>query len=95
MIGWWVPEPPVTTGRSDVLVTTYAGQREGPAGHRELGPRHRRRASLQVDWKALGLDSATVTITAPAIDSFQVAREFKPGEAIPVAPARGWLLELH
>ena len=25
MIGWWVPNPPVTTGRSDVLVTTYAG----------------------------------------------------------------------
>jgi hypothetical protein len=50
---------------------------------------------LNIDWKALGLDSTRVTITVPAIDSFQVARTFRPGEAIPVAPARGWLLEVR
>ena len=94
MIGWWVPEPPVTTGRSDVLVTSYAGQGKALLAIASWAT-DTVDAMLQVDWKALGLDSATVTITAPAIDSFQVAREFTPGQAIPVPPARGWLLELH
>ena len=50
---------------------------------------------LNIDWKALGLDSARTAITAPVIDSFQVAHEFRPGEPITIAPARGWLLELR
>jgi hypothetical protein len=94
MIGWWVPNPPVTTDRSDVLVTTYAGSGKALLAIASWAP-DTVNVSLNVDWKALGLDSTRVTITAPAIDSFQVARTFKPGEPISVAPARGWLLELH
>jgi hypothetical protein len=47
---------------------------------------------LKMDWKALGIDPARATITAPAIKDFQPAREFKPGEAIPVKKEEGWLL---
>jgi hypothetical protein len=50
---------------------------------------------LAVDWPALGLDSSRTRITASAIDSFQPAREFRPGEPIPIAPGKGWLLELR
>ncbi len=94
MIGWWVPNPPVNTDRSDVLVTTYAGNGKALLAIASWSP-DTVDVNLQVDWKALGLDSAKATLVAPAIDSFQVARTFKPGEPIPVAPARGWLLELR
>jgi len=47
---------------------------------------------LLIDWKKLGLDPQKVTIEAPAIENFQPARTFKPGEEIPVEPGQGWLL---
>jgi len=94
MIGWWVPQPPVTTGREDVLATTYAGKGKALIAVASWAPEPVR-VALAMDWKALGLDSSRVRITAPAIDSFQPAREFRPGEAIPVAPGKGWLLELR
>ncbi len=47
---------------------------------------------LSIDWKALGLDPAKVKLTAPAIDAFQPAATFRPGDEIPVAPSKGWLL---
>jgi hypothetical protein len=89
-----VPNPPVTTDRSDVLVTTYAGNGKALLSVASWAP-DTVSVNLKVDWKALGLDSSRATITAPAIDSFQGARSFKPGEPVPVAPARGWLLELR
>ena len=94
MIGWWVPSPPVTTGRPDVLVTTYAGDGKALLAVASWAP-DTVSVPLVIDWMALGLDSARARFTAPAIDSFQPAREFRPGEPIPVAPARGWLLELR
>ena len=43
-------------------------------------------------------DSALLTTIAVPELTYQfqtdVARTFRPGEAIPVAPARGWLLDL-
>ena len=38
------------------------------------------------------MDPATARITAPAVRDFQQAARFRPGEPIPVAPGRGWLL---
>jgi len=51
--------------------------------------------TLDVDWARLGLDPARVTITAPPVERFQEAASFRPGQAIPVAPGRGWLLVLE
>jgi hypothetical protein len=50
---------------------------------------------LTVDWKALGLRRDRAVLRAPAVDYFQPEREFRPGEAIPVAPDGGWLLSLE
>ena len=94
MLGWWVPNSPVTTGRSDVLVTTYAGNGRALLAIASWAT-DTVTVPLNIDWKALGLDSARTAITAPVIDSFQVAHEFRPGEPITMAPARGWLLELR
>jgi hypothetical protein len=49
---------------------------------------------LEVNWRALGIDPATASIRAEAIENFQSAAVFKPGQAIRVQPGRGWLLSL-
>jgi hypothetical protein len=93
MRGYWDPACPVKTGRDDVLATVY--QREGtslvalaswataPAG-----------VPLRIDWAGLGLDPAQAHLYAPRIAGFQGEAIFEPGDAIPVAPGRGWLLLL-
>jgi hypothetical protein len=50
---------------------------------------------LTLDWKRLGVTPSAVVLTAHPIDKFQDAATFRPGEAIPVAPGKGWLLELQ
>jgi hypothetical protein len=52
------------------------------------------RVPLAIDWRALGLDSSRAVIRAESIDSFQPAATFAPGDSIPLAPARGWLLTI-
>jgi hypothetical protein len=93
MIGYWVDRSPVKTGRADVLATVY--RKEGKAlvalaswaeGDTTV--------TLELDWRALGIDAAKATLMAPGIDRFQEARRFAPGEPIPVAPGKGWLLVL-
>lgn len=94
MLGWWAPARPVRTGRADILATSYV--RKGrtmvavASWAKDTVPVH-----LSIDWKALGLDPATATITAPAIEKFQPAATFKPGDAIPVVPGKGWLLVIR
>ena len=44
---------------------------------------------LTIDWKKLGLDPKTAVLSAPAIDKFQDAAEFKPGDPIRVEPGKG------
>jgi hypothetical protein len=43
----------------------------------------------------VGVDSTRAVIRAQAIDSFQPAATFAPGDAIPIVPARGWLLTIE
>jgi hypothetical protein len=91
MIGWWDSAAPVKTGQGDILATVYvkpgkslvaiASWAKDPAS-----------VTLDVNWKQLGIDEKRARITAPAIANFQDARQFSPGEAVPVAPGRGWLL---
>lgn len=49
---------------------------------------------LVIDWKTLGLDPLKAVLRAPAIEKFQSAAEFRPGDAIRVEPGKGWLLWL-
>jgi hypothetical protein len=84
MIGFWDPACPVRTGRDSVLATAYASP-------------DRMLVSL-ASWDSqpvechLQFAGPVVSLSAPAIPGFQPAREFAAGEAIPVAPGRGWLL---
>ena len=91
MIGYWVPASPVKTGRSDILATTYRGKTSTlvsiASWAKEPGS-----VSLQIDWKALGIDQNKATINAPEIEKFQAARSFQINEPIPVQPGKGCLL---
>ncbi len=93
MYGWWMTNPPVSTGRDDVLATAYV--RNGKALIAVASwAKDTVSVTLKLDWKRLGVPEARATLTAHAIDKFQAAAVFKPGDAIPVAPGEGWVLEL-
>ena len=91
MAGYWAGSCPVRTDNTMVPATAYvkpgktlvalASWAKEPAGVR-----------LFLDWKSLGLRADKAVIQAPAIPEFQDAAVFKPGDTIPVAPGKGWLL---
>ena len=91
MIGYWVPERPVKTGREDILVTTYVKENQvllalASWAVETVGVR------LQIDWDALGLDRSKAVLHAPFIQDFQKEARFTPDEEIPVEPGKGWLI---
>ena len=93
MIGWWVHDAPVKTRRDDVLATSYVRDGKTLIALASWVPQTTA-VKLQIDWKALGLKPGNATLVAPAVDGFQPATKFKPGDAIPVQPGKGWLLLL-
>ena len=94
MIGWWVPDVPVKSGRDDVLATVY--QRKGRTMVALASwAKTPVEVKLAIDWKALGIDPARATITAPAIERFQPAQTFAVNQAVPVEPGKGWLLVIE
>jgi len=108
MIGWWVEANPVKTGTEDVLATVFVRRgRGGTAAGTASGPRNMTMIALAswakdpvdvrlaIDWKKLGLDAKSAVLSAPAIDKFQEAEEFKPGDPIRVEPGKGLLLLLR
>ncbi len=50
---------------------------------------------LTIDWKRLGLDPKRTGLRAPAIEGFQEAAEYKPGDPVRLEPAKGRLLILR
>jgi hypothetical protein len=91
MIGYWSPRCPVKTDHKEVLATAYvrrgatlislASWAQGDVDIR-----------LSVDWRALGIDPSKAMLTAPAMEGFQPAAQFKPMDPIPIAKGKGWLL---
>jgi glycosyl hydrolase family 123 len=91
MHGWWDPANPVKTGRDDVLATTFVKDGKTMIALASWAA-DTVNVQLWINWPALGLTRARVSFWAPAVDRFQEARTFRVGEAIPVAPGKGWVL---
>jgi len=91
MIGYWNDLCPVRTDNLSVKATVYTkpGKALVSIGNFDTQEQETR---LSIDWKALGLDPEKARITAPEVQDFQNARQFKPDEPIPVKPKEGWLL---
>jgi hypothetical protein len=94
MIGYWEPDCPVRTNNGNVLATAYVRQGKTLVAVASWA-KQPVECRLTIDWKALGLDPAKVTLTAPEIKDYQPARSFALTDAIPIAPGRGWLLLLE
>jgi hypothetical protein len=94
MIGYWSKHCPVHTSKAKVLATVYKkkGKTMISIASWEATDTN---IYLQIDWKALGLDPQTASITAPAIEHFQEGKTFKPTDAIPVSKNKGWLLVIQ
>jgi hypothetical protein len=101
MVGWWVEGNPVKTGNAEVLATAYVKRGDGKAARPSVlialasWAKEPVDIRLAIDWKKLGLDPKKAVLRAPAIEKFQEAAEFKPGDPIPIEPGKGRLLVLR
>ncbi|MFA5815202.1 MAG: glycoside hydrolase domain-containing protein [Bacteroidales bacterium] len=88
MIGYWVPDCPVKTGRPDILATVYKapGKTMIAIASWAAGPA---RVSLDINWKALGIDPAKARFTLPAVKGFQEAGQLKVGDSFVVPMGKG------
>lgn len=94
MLGWWDPRCPVDTGTPDVVATVY--RKEGKSlvslGSWSDADECIR---LTVDWEALGLSPARVTITQPAVVGFQDEATYGITDAIGIPVSKGVILLLE
>ncbi|MEI8374145.1 MAG: glycoside hydrolase domain-containing protein [Planctomycetota bacterium] len=91
MIGYWEKNCPVRTDNSNVLATAYVKKGRTLVSIASWVPKLVE-CRLAIDWRALGLDPQKAVIVAPEVAGFQPARRWQTGNAIPVAPTKGWLL---
>ena len=91
MLGWWVPSNPVKTGREDVLATVYQGKTRSIVSIASWA-KEPVDVKLAINWHAIGINPTHARIRAEAIEKFQTAATFSPGQSIPVEPGKGWLL---
>jgi len=94
MIGYWVSHSPIKTNNKDVLATAYVKGKKVMIAIASWAADDTK-IKLNIDWKALGIDPAKATLTAPDITNFQPAGKFGVNDEIPVSKAKGWLLILR
>ena len=92
MVGWWVHDTPVKTDNPAVLATSYVRKGKRTLISIASWAPQAVKVKLHIDWKALGLSPHGATLRAPAVQDFQPAATFAPGQPIPVEPGKGWLL---
>ncbi len=94
MYGYWSPNCMVRTNDPKVLTTVFwkkgaalvsiASWAENDAD-----------VQLEIDWRALGIDLAMATITAPEVAGFQSAAALKADDKIRIAKNKGLLLVIR
>ncbi len=92
MIGYWVSDNPVKTGKEKTLATVYRHKGEKTLISLATWEDQDAQVNLQIDWAALGLDPNKATLHAPAIKNFQKEKTWKVGETITVPKGKGWLI---
>ncbi len=93
MTGFWNEECPVKTDNPDVKATVYSRQGICLISIGNFSDKNQT-INLIINWKALGLNPDKCRMYAPAVENFQPAREFRPGEGIPVEAKKGWMVYL-
>jgi hypothetical protein len=93
MIGYWDKRCPVKTGNDLVKATVYRGKGESIIAVAGWGP-DAIPCTLQVDWKALGLDPAKCNVTMPAIPEFQEEQKSVALDRLVIPAGKGFLIIL-
>lgn len=90
---FFLADCPVKADHEQVLATVY---RKPGRAFVALGSWAETEVSvkLAIDWDTLGLDPSRATLYAPAIEGMQAEKVWPVGEAVPIAPQRGWFLVL-
>lgn len=91
MIGYWDPACPVTTNNEKAKATVYQKNGKTLIAVANWEPTDLQ-VSLQIDWKKLGINPETAILSTDAIENFQPAMKFKPGEPITLPGGKGYLL---
>lgn len=91
MIGWWSPNVPVKTGNADVRATAYVRSGRTMISLASWSS-DTAKVKLELDWSALGLNAAMTHLRVPAIEDFQEAATYAPGDVLAIPPGRGLLL---
>jgi len=91
MVGYWVETNPVKTNNAEVLATIYKKPGKVLVSIASWAAEDVN-IKLKIDWKALGLNPAAATVTAPEVKNFQQGTKFKDGQVIKVEKGKGWLL---
>jgi hypothetical protein len=91
MTGFWDDNCPVKTDQPDVKATVYSRQGKCLIALGNFSDQNQH-IKLIINWEALGLDPDNSRMHAPDVENFQPAREFHPGETIPVEAKKGWLV---
>ncbi len=91
MIGYWVKDCPVNTGRPDVPATVY--KRRGEAliavASWAAGPA---RVQLAIDWRSLGINPGRAELYLPYVEGFQEEGHLKADESFQVPAGKGLLI---
>lgn len=95
MIGYWVKDNPVKTGREKTLATIYRKTGTKTLVSLATWEDHDVDVTLQIDWAKLGLDPAKVSLHAPAIENFQPEKTWTPGDIVTVPKGKGWLIVIE
>lgn len=92
-IGWWDTSSPVTASAPEVKATLWkrAGRTLIALGNFGDKPVQ---TTLQIDWRALGLDPTKASLYAPEMQNFQPEALYRPDGKISLAPKRGLALWL-
>jgi hypothetical protein len=91
MVGYWDAKNPVTTGNELVKATVYKGQGESIIAVAGWGPKDIP-ASLQIDWKALGLDPKRCSVSIPGIPGYQDERATVTLDKLTIPAGKGYLI---
>ena len=107
MVGWWDPLNPITVNRT-VAMDPFQGNQTTVLATAYIAPKVRtiialaswsavnETITLGIDWSVLGLDPAHVTVTTPAIATFQSQSTLaSPTSPIIVEPGMGWLVVIE
>jgi hypothetical protein len=94
MIGYWAPNCPIRTSRSDILATVYKKRGKVLIAVASWSPQQAT-CSLSIDWSALNIKPEGAILSAPRIEGFQEKAALPISSEIPFQPGRGWLLILE